>query len=76
MKDFRNVKTLKHGTYYDDCKPISGQSSVSVNPFSNVSRSWREETLAYATLQSIDLHSKSVDWFLYDRDLCRDRVNK
>ena len=25
--------------------------------------------------QSIGLHSKSVDWFLYDRDLCQERVN-
>ena len=26
--------------------------------------------------QSIDLQSKSVDWFLYDRDLSHKRVNK
>ena len=24
--------------------------------------------------QSIDLHSKSMDWFLYDRDLGREKV--
>ena len=26
--------------------------------------------------QSIDLQSKSVDWFLYDRDLCHERVKE
>ena len=25
--------------------------------------------------QSIDLQNKSMDWFLYDRDLCHERVN-
>ena len=25
--------------------------------------------------QSIDLHSKSMDWFLYDKDLRHERVN-
>ena len=27
------------------------------------------------TNQSIDLQSKSMDWFLYDRDLRHERVN-
>ena len=26
--------------------------------------------------QSIDLHSKSMDWFLYDRDLRHERVDE
>ena len=26
--------------------------------------------------QSIDLQSKSMDWFLYDRDLCHERVKR
>ena len=32
------------------------------------------EVLSYRN-QSIDLQSKSVDWFLYDRDLYQERVN-
>ena len=36
--------------------------------------SWRR-SLSYRN-QSIDLQSKSVDWFLYDRDLSHERVNK
>ena len=35
--------------------------------------SWRR-SLSYRH-QSIGLQSKSMDWFLYDRDLCRERVN-
>ena len=30
-------------------------------------------TISYRN-QSIDLQSKSMDWFLYDRDLCREGV--
>ena len=36
--------------------------------------SW-PRSLSYRN-QSIDLQSKSVDWFLYDRDLSHERVNK
>ena len=25
--------------------------------------------------QSIDLFCKSMDWFLYDKDLCHERIN-
>ena len=32
-------------------------------------------SLSYRS-QSIDLQSKSVDWFLYDRELRHERVNK
>ena len=32
--------------------------------------SWRR-SLSYRN-QSVDLHSKSVDWFLYDRELCHE----
>ena len=35
--------------------------------------SWRR-SLSYRN-QSIDLLSKSIDWFLYDRDLLHERVN-
>ena len=31
------------------------------------------EVLPYRN-QSIDLQSKSMDWFLYDKDLCPERV--
>ena len=36
--------------------------------------SWRRP-LSYRN-QSIDLQSKSVDWFLYDNSLRHERVNK
>ena len=36
--------------------------------------SWRS-SLSYRN-QSIDLQSKSMDWFLYDRDLRHERVNE
>ena len=36
--------------------------------------SWRR-SLSYRN-QSIDLHSKSIDWFLYDGDLCHERVKR
>ena len=35
--------------------------------------SW-QKSLSYRN-KYIDLQSKSVDWFLYDRDLCHERVN-
>ena len=28
-----------------------------------------------STCQSIDIHSKPMDWFLYDRDFRHERVN-
>ena len=31
------------------------------------------ESLSYRN-QSIDLPCKPIDWFLYDRDLCHERV--
>ena len=33
----------------------------------------RPRSLSYR-IQSIDLHIKSMDWFLYDKQLCRERV--
>ena len=36
--------------------------------------SWRW-SLSYNNNQSINLHCKSMDWFVYDRDLCHERVN-
>ena len=39
---------------------------ISINSFMNRSLAYRN--------QSIDLQSKSVNWFLYDRDLCHERV--
>ena len=36
--------------------------------------SWRK-SLSYRN-QSIDLQSKAVDWFLYDRDLRHERVRE
>ena len=35
--------------------------------------SWRR-FLSYRD-QSIDLRGKSMDWFLYDKDLCHEKVN-
>ena len=40
---------------------------------SGLNLSWRR-SLSYKN-QSIDLLYKSMDWFLYDRDLCHERVN-
>ena len=40
----------------------------------NLTFSWRR-SLSYRN-QSIDLQSKSMDWFLYDRDLRHEKVNK
>ena len=37
--------------------------------------SFMTKVLSYRS-QSIDLHSKSVDWLLYDRDLRHERVNQ
>ena len=42
--------------------------------FQRLTLSWRR-SLPYGN-QSIDLHSKSMDWFLYDQDLCHERVNR
>ena len=39
----------------------------------NLTFSWRR-SLTYRN-QSTDFHSKSMDWFLYDRDLRHERVN-
>ena len=36
---------------------------------------WRRRSLSYRN-QSIDLQSKSVDWFLYDTDLRHERVKE
>ena len=38
----------------------------------SITLSWRR-FLSYRN-QSIDLLCKSMDWFLYDRDLCHERV--
>ena len=38
----------------------------------NITLSWRR-SLSYRN-QLIDLQNKSMDWFLYDRDLCHERV--
>ena len=40
---------------------------------SHLTHLWRR-SLLYRN-KSIDLHSKSMDWFLYDRDLLNERVN-
>ena len=41
--------------------------------YSSVTLSWFG-SLSYRN-QSIGLQSKSMDWFLYDRDICHERVN-
>ena len=45
------------------------------NELSWVINSFMTRSLSY-TNQPIDLQSKSMDWFLYDKDLRHERVNE
>ena len=45
-----------------------------VKPSKVLTPSWRR-SLSYRN-QSIDFQSKSMNWFLYDRDLCHERVKR
>ena len=44
-----------------------------INNFLSLTLSWWR--LLSDRNQSIDLHCKSMDWFLYDNNLCHERVN-
>ena len=48
--------------------------SIQQTKLDNLTLSWRRP-LSYRN-QSIDLHRKSIDWFLYDNDLCHERVKE
>ena len=66
------VKVCEH--FKVSCNPLniiigSGSSSWLI-----LTLSWRR-SLSYRN-QSIDLQSKSMNWFLYDRDLRHERSNK
>ena len=73
-------KDLRHKGVNIDCYDCQSQRRGGTSKSNNdvlvilcLTLSWRR-SLSYRN-QSIDLLCKSMDWFLYDRDLCHEKVN-
>ena len=74
MDNNNNNDNLSHKNNFFAIKNNDNDcSSSSINKNSHLTLS-RRRPISYRN-QSISLQSKSMDWFLYDIDLCRERVN-
>ena len=61
-------------TYLNSLLSIRYSITAKVFYYQILKLSWRR-SLSYRN-QSTDFQSTSMDWFLYDRDLCYERINK
>ena len=52
---------------------VSNKDICDTSPRSKVSNSFMLEVLSYIN-QTMDIVCKSIDWFLYNRDLCQEKV--